>query len=82
MASLLPDEREVFLVCDRAVVGKTGPFCTPVGGEPGLPVGEALKRALGERFKGEFLLEASEAAKGMRVSRSVSILYRVRMMFS
>ena len=48
LASFLSDEREVFLVCDRAVVGKTGPFCTPVGGEPGLTVGEVLKRALGD----------------------------------
>ncbi|MBO7544804.1 MAG: 3-dehydroquinate synthase [Bacteroidales bacterium] len=116
LASLLQNEREVFLVCDAAVhkntpflytegpncpdraqndpvfvhrtdeegpvvgknasfctrdgengpaVGENGLFCTPVGGEAGLTVGEVLKRALGERFKGEFLFDASEAAKGM-----------------
>lgn len=65
LASLLQNEREVFLVCDRALIGKKGPFCTPVGEEPGMPVGAALKRALGERLVGEFMLEASEEVKGI-----------------
>ena len=71
LAALLSDEREVFVVCDAAVcknglfctpvdaggpvVGKNGPFCTRVD--------EALRRVLGERLKGWYVLEASEGAK-------------------
>lgn len=113
LAALLSSEREVFVVCDKAV-GKNGIFCAPTGGngpavcknapflctdgqnspgrvqndpvfvhgasdvpgsepgglssgalglEPGLPVDEALRRALGERLKGWYELEASEGAK-------------------
>ena len=47
LAALLESEREVFVVYDRAV---SGTF-------------EALKRALGERFKGGYVLEASEGTK-------------------
>ena len=51
LASLLLEEREIFLVCDRAVIVE----------------GEALKQALGGRLVGEFLFDASEAAKNIDV---------------
>ena len=47
LVALLEDEKEVFVVYDRAV---SGAF-------------EVVRRALGERFKGEYVLEASEGTK-------------------
>ena len=71
LAALLSGEREVFVVCDASVC-KNALFCTPVV-ENGQVVGknasfctrvsEALRRALGERLKGWYVLEASEGAK-------------------
>ncbi|MBR6055516.1 MAG: 3-dehydroquinate synthase [Bacteroidales bacterium] len=49
LAALLAGEKEVFVVYDRAVSG----------------VFEVVRRVLGERFKGEYVLEASEGTKNI-----------------